>query len=63
LLTALVQAEAIDQAMCAIDRLATVHITLETERVDDPFPFRLLDHLIDTASNSMLAQSHAVSWI
>jgi hypothetical protein len=63
LLTALVQAEAIDQAMCAIDRLATVHITLETERVDEPFPFRLLDHLIDTASNSMLAQSHAVSWI
>jgi hypothetical protein len=63
LLAALVQEEAIDPAMCTIDKLAAVHITLETERVDEPFPFRLLDHLIDTASNSMVAQPRAVSWI
>jgi hypothetical protein len=63
LLAALVREDAIDQAMCRIDKLATVHITLETERVDEPFPFGLLDHLIDTASNSMLAQSHLAAWI
>ena len=41
----------------------SVQVATETEKLDEPFPFILLDHLIDTAANTMEACESAYSWI
>ena len=40
-----------------------VHVAEETEKLDEPFPFILLDHMIDTAENSLSSWLTAYSWI
>ena len=44
-------------------RKLSVQVATETEKLDEPFPFILLDHLIDTAANTMDACESPYSWI
>lgn len=43
--------------------LLGVHVAEETEKLDEPFPFILLDHLIENAENSLDSHTTAFAWI
>lgn len=46
-----------------IDKLAAIHMTEETEKCDDVFPFMFIEHLIDNSKNVLSAQPIGFAWI
>ncbi|OHT07285.1 hypothetical protein TRFO_24625 [Tritrichomonas foetus] len=57
------RAAAILSSMTRLDKIASVHMTEETDKCDDVFPFMLMDHLIQNSSNVMNAQPVGYAWI
>ncbi|OHT12312.1 hypothetical protein TRFO_17893 [Tritrichomonas foetus] len=47
----------------AMVRLSVMNMTEETDKCDDIFPFKLLEHLIDNSWNVLKAQPIAFAWV
>lgn len=45
------------------DRAASIHMTEETEKTDGVFPLMLLDHMIDSSQNVLMAQPLGFAWL
>jgi hypothetical protein len=54
--------KSIETVLNRIDKMAS-HFDESSQTMKDPFPFRLLDHLIETAQNSLGGQRTGYSWI
>jgi hypothetical protein len=54
--------EEVQEVLGRAVKLASV-VSEEGEKVDEPFPFLLVSHLIDTSANSMEATAAAYSWV